>query len=157
MFKRHRDQERKRSSTQEGMRQGPREGGKGWDAQHRCGVGPDREHASSRAEGEGRGVHPSRCVDSVELTSWRTLQTEAPAAPAFGLTDVPAHQEALPHSPPPFSILISQIQVVSFEPPREATGIRIDTHRPKNGVSLFYLKTVLHYHLQRQRQCSSLA
>lgn len=142
---------------QEGTRQGPREGGKGRDAQNRCGVSADGKHASSRAEGEGRAVNSSRCADPVALTSCRMPQRDAPAAPASGLTDLLAHQEALAHSPPSFSILRSQIRVVSFEPPGEATGIGINAHRPENGVSLFYLKTVLRYHLQRLRQCSSLA
>lgn len=143
---------RKRSTTQEGARHGPREGGKGRDAQHGCGVGPGGKHASARAEGAACGFGGARELEGLQGGSCRPGRSSD-----FGLTDLPAHQDALPHSPPSFSILRSQIQVVSFEPPGEATGIRIHTHRPKNGVSLFYLKTVLHYHLQRQRRCSSLA
>lgn len=44
-----------------------------------------------------------------------------------------------------------------FELQEEATSRSTNTSRPENGVSLFYLKTVLHYHLQRQRRCSSFA
>lgn len=32
-----------------------------------------------------------------------------------------------------------------------------EPHAARGGVSLFYLKTVLHYHLQRLRQCPSFA
>lgn len=65
-----------------------------------------------------------------------------------------AYQEALLVCRRLFSILRSQIQVVSLG---GGNKDGINTHRPKNGVSLFYLKTVLHYHLQRQRQRSSFA
>lgn len=63
------------------------------------------------------------------------------------------------HLPPSFIHLRTQIQPLSLEPQGEATVglLRINTRRQKNGVSLFYLKTVLHYHLQRQRQCSPFA
>ena len=75
-----------------------------------------------------------------------------------GLESRPLIQGAL-HLLPAFFHLRIRIQPLSLEPQGEATAglLRINTHRQENGVSLFYLKTVLHYHLQRQRQCSSFA
>lgn len=66
----------------------------------------------------------------------------------------PSVQEAL-RSACLLPILRSQIQVLRVRKGQQ--GWRINTHRPENGVSLFYLKTVLHYHSQRQRQSSSFA